>query len=294
MKINASSWIIFFLLMRRNNLELGSFNMYYVFVNVIIRQQLWKRSAEGDIQSEARPASIPNAFPTSLVTGEVIELKLSELVVLSEIDSSQEVERVELEEIEGRTYKSYGVWEELYRNAKKAEKLKSEANERDEGELERTSQPLCIYEIYNGAGAWPFLHHSTKSRRLRSDDVDAVGRLSILNDSYYRDILLEMGGMFSIENRVDNVHKRPWIGFQWRAAARKVSLSSKAERVLEGTVQHKHKGDVIYFWAHLDMDGELAGKDHILTFWSMCDILNAGNCTKRPYSNILVYVIICE
>lgn len=64
---------------------------------------------------------------------------------------------------------------------------------------------------------------STKSRRLRSDDVDAVGRLSILNETYYRDILLEMGGMFSIANRVDNVHKRPWIGFQsWRAAARKV------------------------------------------------------------------------
>ncbi|KAL7589264.1 hypothetical protein Lser_V15G36450 [Lactuca serriola] len=209
-------------------------------------------------------------------------------IVLSEIDSSEEVERVELEEIEGRRDKSYGVWDELYRDAKKAEKLKSEANERDEGELERTGQPLCIYEIYNGAGAWPFLHHgslyrglslSTKSRRSRSDDVDAVGRLSILNESYYRDILLEMGGMFSIANRVDNVHKRPWIGFQsWRAAARKVSLSSKAERVLEGTVQQKHKGDVMYFWAHLDMDGELAGNDHILTFWSMCDILNAGNC----------------
>lgn len=227
--------------------------------------------------SQNEPEIMPEDIPSEL-----------DWVVLSEIDSSEEVERVELEEIEGRTDKSYGVWEELYRDAKKAEKLKSEANERDEGELERTGQPLCIYEIYNGAGAWPFLHHgslyrglslSTKSRRLRSDDVDAVGRLSILNESYYRDILLEMGGMFSIANRVDNVHKRPWIGFQsWRAAARKVSLSSKAERVLEGTVQQKHKGDVIYFWARVDMDGELAGKDHILTFWSMCDILNAGNC----------------
>ncbi|GJS37432.1 glycosyl transferase, family 1 protein [Tanacetum coccineum] len=208
--------------------------------------------------------------------------------VLSEIDSLEEVEKVELEEIEGRTDKSYGVWEELYRDAKKAEKLKFEANERDEGELERTGQPVCIYEVYNGAGAWPFLHHgslyrglslSTKSRRLRSDDVDAVGRLSILNETYYRDILLEMGGMFSIANRVDNVHKRPWIGFQsWRAAARKVSLSSKAERVLEETVQQKDRGDVIYFWARIDIDGELAKSDHVLTFWSMCDILNAGNC----------------
>ncbi|KAI3740963.1 hypothetical protein L2E82_31438 [Cichorium intybus] len=134
---------------------------------------VWKTSAEGDIQSEARPASIPNTFPTSLAT---------------------------------------------------------------ERELERTGQPLCIYEIYNGAGAWPFLHHgslycalsvSTKSRSLRSNDVDAVGRLSILNESYYRDILLEMGCMFSIANRVDNVHKRPWIGFQSsRAAARKESADN--------------------------------------------------------------------
>ncbi|KAF5794547.1 putative glycosyl transferase, family 1 [Helianthus annuus] len=207
---------------------------------------------------------------------------------LSEIDTLEETERVELEEIEGRTDKSYGVWEELYRDAKKADKLKFEANERDEGELERTGQPLCIYEVYNGAGAWPFLHHgslyrglslSTKSRRLRSDDVDAVGRLSILNETYYRDVLLEMGGMFSIANRLDNVHKRPWIGFQsWRAAARKVSLSSKAERVLEGTVHQKNRGDVIYFWARVDMDGELARSNDALTFWSMCDTLNAGNC----------------
>ncbi|KAI3739456.1 hypothetical protein L2E82_29861 [Cichorium intybus] len=132
-----------------------------------------------------------------------------------------------------------GIWfsgETDNRDAKKAERLKSKANERDERELERTGQPLCIYEIYNGVGAWPFLHHgslyrglsvSTKSRRLRSDDVDAVGRLSILNESYYRDILLEMGGMFSIANRVDNVHKRPWIGFQsWRAAARKTEIKT--------------------------------------------------------------------
>lgn len=72
-----------------------------------------------------------------------------------------------------------------------------------------------------------YFFQSTKSRRLRSDDLDAVGRLSVLNDTYYRDILLEMGGMFSIANRVDNVHKRPWIGFQsWYAAARKVNWVS--------------------------------------------------------------------
>jgi hypothetical protein len=57
-------------------------------------------------------------------------------------------------------------WEEIYRNARKSEKLKFEVNERDEGELERTGEPLCIYEIYNGAGAWPFLHHGSLYRGL--------------------------------------------------------------------------------------------------------------------------------
>lgn len=53
--------------------------------------------------------------------------------------------------------------------------------------------------------------------------MDAVGRLPLLNDSYYRDLLCEMGGMLAVANKVDNIHKRPWIGFQsWRAAGRKV------------------------------------------------------------------------
>lgn len=62
--------------------------------------------------------------------------------------------------------KDSGVWDEIYRNARKAEKLKSEGHERDEGELERTGQALCIYEIYDGAGAWPFLHHGSLYRGL--------------------------------------------------------------------------------------------------------------------------------
>ena len=64
---------------------------------------------------------------------------------------------------------------------------------------------------------------SAAARRLRSDDVNAVGRLPILNDTYYRDILCEIGGMFSIAKKVDDIHGRPWIGFQsWHAAGRKV------------------------------------------------------------------------
>ncbi|CAI0410803.1 unnamed protein product [Linum tenue] len=208
--------------------------------------------------------------------------------VLDEIESSEEFENVELEQFEERMDKHPGIWDEIYRNARKAEKLKFEANERDEGELERTGQPVCIYEIYSGAGAWPFLHHgslyrglslSTKARRSRSDDVDAVARLPLLNDTYYRDILCELGGMFSIANKVDEIHKRPWIGFQsWRATGRKVSLSPKAEKVLEEKIQRETVGDVVYFWTRLDKDYEATASSAKLGFWSICDLLNAGHC----------------
>lgn len=66
--------------------------------------------------------------------------------------------------MEERLEKQYGVWDELYRNVRRAEKVK--VNERDEGELERTGQPVCIYEIYDGVGAWPFLHHGSLYRGL--------------------------------------------------------------------------------------------------------------------------------
>ncbi|KAK9911571.1 hypothetical protein M0R45_035468 [Rubus argutus] len=181
-----------------------------------------------------------------------------------------------------------GQWDDIYRNARKSEKLRFEANERDEGELERTGQPVCIYEIYIGSGTWPFLHHgslyrglslSTRARRSKSDDVDAVDRLPLLNETYYRNVLCEIGGMFAIANKVDNIHKRPWIGFQsWRAAGRKVSLSKKGERVLEEAIQDTTKGDVIYFWSRLNMNGGVTGSKDALTFWSACDILNEGHC----------------
>lgn len=57
-----------------------------------------------------------------------------------------------------------------------------------------------------------------------------------------------------------------------------VSLSAKAEEALGEIIQEKTKGDVIYFWARLDMDDGLAGSNDVLTFWSLCDILNGGNC----------------
>lgn len=39
-------------------------------------------------------------------------------------------------------------------------------NAKDEGELERAGQIVCIYEIYSGPGAWPFLHHGALFRGL--------------------------------------------------------------------------------------------------------------------------------
>ncbi|XP_022133864.1 uncharacterized protein LOC111006310 isoform X2 [Momordica charantia] len=208
--------------------------------------------------------------------------------ILEEIQNAEEYETVEMEEFQERMERDLGAWDEIYRNARKSEKLKFEANERDEGELERTGQPVSIYEIYSGAGAWPFMHHgsfyrglslSTRALRLKSDDVNAVGRLPLLNDSYYMDILCEIGGMFAIANKIDNIHKRPWIGFQsWRASGRKVSLCTKAENVLEETIRDKPKGDVIYFWAHFHVNGGIIGSSNAPTFWSACDILNGGLC----------------
>ena len=56
-----------------------------------------------------------------------------------------------------------------------------------------------------------------------------------------------------------------------------VSLSFKAEKVLEEKTQEENK-DVIYFWARLGMDGGVTGSNEELTFWSMCDVLNGGRC----------------
>lgn len=54
----------------------------------------------------------------------------------------------------------------MYRSAKKADRSKNDLHERDEGELERTGQPLCIYEPYFGEGVWPFLHRYSLYRGI--------------------------------------------------------------------------------------------------------------------------------
>ncbi|XWS35848.1 hypothetical protein CRYUN_Cryun20dG0031500 [Craigia yunnanensis] len=53
-------------------------------------------------------------------------------------------------ELKDRSDQPRGTWEDVYRNAKKADRARNDLHERDERELERTGQPLCIYEPYFG------------------------------------------------------------------------------------------------------------------------------------------------
>ncbi|KAI4302295.1 hypothetical protein MLD38_038064 [Melastoma candidum] len=189
-------------------------------------------------------------------------------------------------ELEERMEKDLESWNGIYRNTRKSEKFNFGANERDEGELGRTGQPACIYNIYGWTGAWPFLHCSslyrglnltTKSRRIRSDDVDTVSRLNSLSNSCYQELLCEVGGMFSMTYKVDNIHTMLWIGL--------VQLVERfhypqAESVLEDVVKGETMGDVLYFWACLEMDGSVNGTNDVVTFWTMCDMLNGGSCRE--------------
>ncbi|XP_050387623.1 uncharacterized protein LOC126803930 isoform X2 [Argentina anserina] len=193
--------------------------------------------------------------------------------------------RKEEEMLKDRTDQYHGTWEEVYRNAKKADRSRNDLHERDEGEIERTGQPLCIYEPYFGMGTWPFLHLtslyrgiglSTRGRRPRTDDIDAPSRLPLLHNPYYRDLLGEYGAFFSIANRIDRIHKNAWIGFQsWRTTARKASLSGIAEKALLNAIQTRRHGDTLYFWVRMDNDSRNPLKQD---FWSFCDAINAGNC----------------
>ncbi|KAA8516117.1 hypothetical protein F0562_019296 [Nyssa sinensis] len=201
--------------------------------------------------------------------------------------------RREEEELKDRTDQPRGTWEEVYRNAKRADRSRNDLHERDDGELERTGQPLSIYEPYFGEGTWPFLHRtslyrglglSTKGRRPGADDVDAPSRLPLLNNPYYRDILGEFGAFFAIANRIDRIHKNAWIGFQsWRATARKEGLSKTAESALLEAIQARRHGDALYFWVRMDMDPRNPLQQD---FWSFCDAINAGNC-KSTFSEAL-------
>lgn len=206
-------------------------------------------------------------------------------------EMDEAIERREADELEQRNDQPQGTWEDVYRNVKRVERTRGELHERDDGEMERTGQPLCIYEPYYGPGAWPFLHRvalyrglglAAKGRRAGADDVDGPARLPLLGDSYYRDVLCEYGAYFAIANKVDRIHKNSWIGFQsWRAGGRKVSLSTVAEKELIDAVRTGSHGNAVYFWARMDKDVGHSSKRRSLQqedFWSFCDATNAGNC----------------
>ncbi|XP_024988831.1 uncharacterized protein LOC112523447 [Cynara cardunculus var. scolymus] len=196
-------------------------------------------------------------------------------------------------ELRDRSEQPRGTWEDVYRSAKKADRYKNDLHERDDGELERTGQPLCIYEPYFGQGAWPFLHRgplyrglglSTKGRRSRTDDIDAPSRLPLLSIPYYRDALGDFGAFFAIANRIDRVHKNAWIGFSsWRSTAKKASLSKAAEVALLDNIQARRHGDALYFWVRMDKDPRNPMQQDI---WTFCDAINAGNC-KFAFSDAL-------
>ncbi|XP_058204426.1 uncharacterized protein LOC131318565 isoform X2 [Rhododendron vialii] len=209
------------------------------------------------------------------------------------IEMASARKRREEEELKDRTDQPRGTWEDVYRSAKRADRYKNDLHERDDGELERSGQPLCIYEPYFGEGTWPFLHRtslyrglglSTKGRRPRTDDIDAPSRLPLLNNPYYRDALVEYGAFFAIANRVDRIHKNAWIGFQsWRATARKESLSKTAETALVDAIQSQRHGDTLYFWIRMDTDPRNPLQQD---FWTFCDAINAGHC-KFAFSEAL-------
>lgn len=209
------------------------------------------------------------------------------------IQTTMARKRREDSELRDRSEQPRGTWEEVYRSAKKADRNKNDLHERDDGELERTGQPLCIYEPYFGQGAWPFLHHeslyrgfglSTKGRRSRTDDIDGPSRLPLLSIPYYRDALGDFGAFFAIANRIDRIHKNAWIGFSsWRATAKKASLSKAAEVALLEDIQGRKHGDALYFWVRMDKDPRNPMQQD---FWTFCDAINAGNC-KFAFSEAL-------
>ncbi|KAF2291193.1 hypothetical protein GH714_020600 [Hevea brasiliensis] len=179
--------------------------------------------------------------------------------------------RREEEELKDRSDQPHGTWEEVYRGAKRADRTRNDLHERDEGELERTGQPLCIYEPYFGEGTWSFLHLSslyrgiglsTKGRRPRTDDVDGPSRLPLLNNPYYRDTLGEYGAFLQLQIELT------------------ASLSRTAEKALLDAIQTRRHGDTLYFWVRMDMDPRNPLQQD---FWSFCDAINAGNC-KSAFS----------
>lgn len=217
-------------------------------------------------------------------------LSLADWAEVKLLQLAEEMERSEEEQLNERNEQLHGSWEEVYRSVRRTENMKNDLHEREDGELERTGQPICIYEPYFGAGTWPLLGQKStmyrgislipRQRRAGSDDIEASLRLPLLNHSYYQDVLCEFGAFLAIANHIDRIHKNAWIGFQsWQAAGRKVSLSGKAEMMIYDVVKRGNNRDTIYFWASTDPislnDNQ---RFNHRDFWLYCDAINNGNC----------------
>lgn len=61
---------------------------------------------------------------------------------------------------------------------------------------------------------------------------------------------------------------------------------------MEEAIQENTRGEVIYFWAHLDVDHRVLNSDDGYPFWSVCDIFNRGLCRYVRYSTFSNMVII--
>ena len=61
-------------------------------------------------------------------------------------------------QLDGRKDQLQSTWEDVTKMVKKAEVHKDDLKERTDSEILRSGQPLCIYELYDGKGTWPFLH----------------------------------------------------------------------------------------------------------------------------------------
>ncbi|CAK9192739.1 unnamed protein product [Sphagnum jensenii] len=259
---------------------------------VAVLEDLWALRKSGT--AVANLTYVPMALPAQIRQIDPLDgFNLAEARIR---EPDIEAHLIEKEELSERIEQPQSSWEDVTKFVRKAEVHIDDLRERDEGELVRSGQPLCIYEPYHGSGAWPFLHReiplyrgislSTAGKRPWDDDVDAQSRLpALLNGSYYRDALCEYSALFAIAKQIDHVHKNAWIGFQpWWATSRNVALSVEAEAALNGVATTGQDGDTLYFWAHLDSHtAGLAPHSPMQgpqDFWATCDAKNAGHCRE--------------
>jgi hypothetical protein len=197
---------------------------------VAVLEDLWALRKSGT--AVANLTYVPMALPAQIRQIDPLDgFNLAEARIR---EPDIEAQLIEKEELSERIEQPQSSWEDVTKFVRKAEVHIDDLRERDEGELVRSGQPLCIYEPYHGSGAWPFLHReiplyrgislSTAGKRPWDDDVDAQSRLpALLNGSYYRDALCEYSALFAIAKQIDHVHKNAWIGFQpWWATSRNV------------------------------------------------------------------------